>query len=170
MPLRYGCAARGRYAACGASSAQRAPLASLVATCSCTGNAGAKVGQSEICMNTPRLSNSGPRFPPRFGDCASPVPSRPVAPRRPPVLRREQLRNELLATVDSLQHRRADQISEGFTDAISDELNSPAGRRCSARAGRLNFCFPFSNQPFRAAGWSVEDPRQGLRPASSPAS
>ena len=90
-------------------------------------------------MNTPRLSNSGPCLPlaiqdggahqdvvtlsrtlptaatgPRCGDGASPVPSRPVAPRRPPVLRCGQLRNEFLATVDSLQHRRAHQISEGF--------------------------------------------------------
>ena len=32
----------------------------------------------------------------------------------PPVSRREQLRNELLTTVDSLHRRRADLISEGF--------------------------------------------------------
>jgi hypothetical protein len=31
-----------------------------------------------------------------------------------PVLRREQLRNELLATVDSLHRRRADLVGEGF--------------------------------------------------------
>jgi hypothetical protein len=34
----------------------------------------------------------------------------------PPVSRREQLRLELLATVDSLQRRRADLVSEGFID------------------------------------------------------
>ena len=32
----------------------------------------------------------------------------------PPLSRREQLRNELLTTVDSLHRRRADLISEGF--------------------------------------------------------
>ena len=32
----------------------------------------------------------------------------------PPILRREQLRIELLATVDSLHRRRADLVSEGF--------------------------------------------------------
>jgi len=31
-----------------------------------------------------------------------------------PVTRREQLRSELLTTVDSLAHRRADLVSEGF--------------------------------------------------------
>ena len=34
----------------------------------------------------------------------------------PPVSRREQLRLELLATVDSLQRRRADLVSEGFIE------------------------------------------------------
>lgn len=34
----------------------------------------------------------------------------------PPVSRREQLRLELLTTVDSLQRRRADLVSEGFID------------------------------------------------------
>ena len=34
----------------------------------------------------------------------------------PPVSRREQLRLELLTTVDSLQRRRADLISEGFIE------------------------------------------------------
>jgi hypothetical protein len=33
-----------------------------------------------------------------------------------PVSRREQLRLELLTTVDSLQRRRADLVSEGFID------------------------------------------------------
>lgn len=36
--------------------------------------------------------------------------------RLPPVSRREQLRLELLSTVDSLQRRRADLISEGFIE------------------------------------------------------
>jgi hypothetical protein len=34
----------------------------------------------------------------------------------PPVTRREQLRLELLTTVDSLQRRRADLVSEGFIE------------------------------------------------------
>ncbi|MGR4871186.1 hypothetical protein ACIPRI_20270 [Variovorax sp. LARHSF232] len=34
----------------------------------------------------------------------------------PPVSRREQLRLELLTTVDSLQRRRADLVSEGFIE------------------------------------------------------
>lgn len=34
----------------------------------------------------------------------------------PPVSRREQLRLELLATVDSLHRRRADLVSEGFIE------------------------------------------------------
>ena len=34
----------------------------------------------------------------------------------PPVSRREHLRLELLATVDSLQRRRADLVSEGFIE------------------------------------------------------
>lgn len=34
----------------------------------------------------------------------------------PPVSRRDQLRLGLLATVDSLQRRRADLVSEGFID------------------------------------------------------
>jgi hypothetical protein len=34
--------------------------------------------------------------------------------RPPPASRREQLRNELLTTVDSLYRRRADLVSEGF--------------------------------------------------------
>lgn len=34
----------------------------------------------------------------------------------PPVLRREQLRLELLTTVDALQRRRADLVSEGFIE------------------------------------------------------
>ena len=34
----------------------------------------------------------------------------------PPVSRREQLRLELLTTVDSLQRRRADLVSDGFID------------------------------------------------------
>jgi len=34
----------------------------------------------------------------------------------PPVSRREQLRLELLSTVDSLQRRRADQVCEGFIE------------------------------------------------------
>jgi hypothetical protein len=34
----------------------------------------------------------------------------------PPVSRREQLRREFLATVDSLQRRRADLVSEGFVE------------------------------------------------------
>ncbi|HSV57289.1 MAG TPA: hypothetical protein VLJ19_00205 [Variovorax sp.] len=34
----------------------------------------------------------------------------------PPVSRREQLRVELLSTVDSLQRRRADLVSEGFIE------------------------------------------------------
>jgi hypothetical protein len=36
--------------------------------------------------------------------------------RLPPVSRREQLRLELLTTVDSLLRRRADLVSEGFID------------------------------------------------------
>ena len=36
--------------------------------------------------------------------------------RVPPVSRREQLRLELLATVDSLQRRRADLITAGFIE------------------------------------------------------
>jgi hypothetical protein len=34
----------------------------------------------------------------------------------PPLSRREQLRLELLTTVDSLQRRRADLVSEGFIE------------------------------------------------------
>jgi hypothetical protein len=37
-----------------------------------------------------------------------------VLARQPAVSRREQLRNELLTTVDSLYRRRADLVSEGF--------------------------------------------------------
>jgi len=36
--------------------------------------------------------------------------------RLPPSSRREQLRLELLTTVDSLQRRRADLVSDGFID------------------------------------------------------
>lgn len=36
--------------------------------------------------------------------------------RLPPTSRREQLRLELLTTVDSLQRRRADLVTEGFID------------------------------------------------------
>lgn len=53
-------------------------------------------------MNTPR--------PP-------PIAAVPVAiADLPPVLRREQLRLELLTTVDALQRRRADLVSEGFIE------------------------------------------------------
>ena len=38
------------------------------------------------------------------------------AQRPPPVSRREQLRLELLATVDSLHRRRADLVSDGFVE------------------------------------------------------
>jgi hypothetical protein len=37
-----------------------------------------------------------------------------ILARPPPVTRREQLRRELLTTVDSLARRRADLVSEGF--------------------------------------------------------
>ena len=36
--------------------------------------------------------------------------------RQPPASRREQLRLELLTTVDSLRRRRADLVSEGFIE------------------------------------------------------
>jgi hypothetical protein len=36
--------------------------------------------------------------------------------RTPPLSRREQLRLELLTTVDMLNRRRADQVSEGFVN------------------------------------------------------
>lgn len=54
-------------------------------------------------MNTPR--------PP-------PIAAVPLASVRPlpPISRREQLRLELLTTVDSLQRRRADLVSEGFVE------------------------------------------------------
>ena len=53
-------------------------------------------------MNTPR--------PP-------PIAAVPGAPTgAPPVSRREQLRLELLTTVDSLQRRRADLVSEDFIE------------------------------------------------------
>ena len=42
------------------------------------------------------------------------TPDSPMLARPPPASRREQLRNELLATVNSLHRRRADLISEGF--------------------------------------------------------
>ena len=50
-------------------------------------------------------------------DDRSTIGAAPVAAmlaRPPPVSRREQLRDELLTTVDSLHRRRADLISEGF--------------------------------------------------------
>lgn len=53
-------------------------------------------------MSTPR--------PPRITVAASPVAS------LPPVSRRDQLSLELLTTVDSLQRRRADLVSEGFIE------------------------------------------------------
>ena len=43
---------------------------------------------------------------------AAPVAA--MVARPPPVSRREQLRDELLTTVDSLHRRRADLVSEGF--------------------------------------------------------
>jgi len=46
-------------------------------------------------------------------------PARTVAStlvRTPPITRREHLRLELLATVDSLHRRRADLVSEGFVE------------------------------------------------------
>jgi hypothetical protein len=51
----------------------------------------------------------------------TPRPSPVVAasntlPGLPPVSRREQLRLELLTTVDSLRRRRADLVSEGFIE------------------------------------------------------
>jgi hypothetical protein len=42
------------------------------------------------------------------------VPASATLAGPPPLSRREQLRNELLSTVDSLHRRRADLISEGF--------------------------------------------------------
>jgi hypothetical protein len=42
------------------------------------------------------------------------TPELALLARTPPVLRREQLRYELLATVDSLYRRRADLVCEGF--------------------------------------------------------
>ncbi len=42
------------------------------------------------------------------------APASAMRARPPPVSRREQLRNELLTTVDSLHRRRADLVSEGF--------------------------------------------------------
>jgi hypothetical protein len=45
---------------------------------------------------------------------ATAAPESAMLARPPPVSRREQLRNELLTTVDSLHRRRADLISEGF--------------------------------------------------------
>jgi hypothetical protein len=45
---------------------------------------------------------------------AAPTPESAILARPPPVSRREQLRNGLLTTVDSLHRRRADLISEGF--------------------------------------------------------
>ena len=51
-----------------------------------------------------------PQHPPRIA--ANPGDVTPP----PPVSRREQLRLELLTTVDSLQRRRADLVSEGFIE------------------------------------------------------
>jgi hypothetical protein len=45
---------------------------------------------------------------------AAAAPKSVVLARQPAVSRREQLRNELLTTVDSLYRRRADLVSEGF--------------------------------------------------------
>ncbi|WP_372528721.1 hypothetical protein [Piscinibacter sp.] len=42
------------------------------------------------------------------------LPESALLAQPPPILRREQLRIELLATVDSLHRRRADLVSEGF--------------------------------------------------------
>jgi hypothetical protein len=42
------------------------------------------------------------------------TPESSILARPPPTSRREQLRNELLATVDSLNRRRADLVCEGF--------------------------------------------------------
>jgi len=45
---------------------------------------------------------------------AAAVPESALLARPPLVTRREQLRTELLTTVDSLYRRRADLVSEGF--------------------------------------------------------
>ncbi|MBW8830584.1 MAG: hypothetical protein JF606_14345 [Burkholderiales bacterium] len=85
-------------------------------------------------MNTQR--------PPSIAAVAGPIAC-------PPVSRREQLRLELLATVDSLQRRRADLVSEGFIDDYVAlhwlEWNGGALRltvtgtnMCQQMRGRLN--------------------------------
>ena len=45
---------------------------------------------------------------------AAAAPESALLARPPPASRREQLRNELLTTVDSLHRRRADLVCEGF--------------------------------------------------------
>ena len=54
-------------------------------------------------MNTPHRST-----------ITAAVPESAMLARPPPISRRDQLRIELLTTVDSLHRRRADLISEGF--------------------------------------------------------
>jgi hypothetical protein len=61
--------------------------------------------------------------------------------RLPPVTRREQLRLELLTTVDSLQRRRADLITAGFIEDYVALGLARMERRCPAPdRDRANMC------------------------------